>query len=539
MEQGMSDSKSLNDWMQDWEALQRQYMNAWSEVMAKAPTAGFAGVNPFATAPSGAGVFGAAPFGAASPFGATAFGGNPFVGAQGAGFGHQAGWHEGLEQWSRMFADAGKQSDTVERLQTSAKSYLAMIQSMFGAAQQAGMGATPVNPMQAWLESLRNTSAPPAGFGLPGIDAAALNNPFAKALRDMAGHGAKGFTEMPAAFAPFIEQLRQDGLSWLKLPAFGVGREHQEHYQKTALAFVEYSQALQNYNALMSKASQRGFELFEVKLAERGESLRSIESLRALYDLWVDAAEEAYAEIALSEEFAKVYGELANAQMRARAQVQAEVERISTDLGMPTRSELNSLHKRVHDLRREVRDDKETQVGTSELEAQIAALRDEVADLQRTLSVVDKARQPAQAKAPPATEASRAKRVRSKKAANNQAVKPVTKVAEPVAIQSKASPAHGSEAPAHAAKRPGGQRRVRVPATRQRIPAPVVRPRPMAADSGKTVSKATSFGDAIAAMRQKVTAKSGKTKSVGASVSKPSKHNARDDARRRPGKRKK
>ncbi len=535
----MSDSKSLNDWMQNWEALQRQYLNAWSEVMAKAPSVGMSGANPFAAAPSASGAFGAAPFAATSPFGAASpFGAGPFGGMPGAGFGQPPGWPKGLEQWTRMFADAGKQSETAERLQNSAKSYLAMIHSMFGAAaaQQAGMGATHANPMQSWLESLRSVAAPSAGFGLPGMDSYSLNNPFAKALRDMAGHGAKGFTEMPAAFAPFIEQLRQDGLSWLKVPAFGVGREHQEHYQKTAIAFVEYSQALQNYNALMGKASQRGFELFEVKLTERGESLRSIESLRALYDLWVDAAEEAYAEIALSEEFAKVYGELANTQMRARAQVQAEVERVSTDLGMPTRSELNSLHKRVHDLRREVRDDQEALIDTRELEAQIAALRDEVAELKRRLARADNVVEPVATIAALADVKNAESSGRKKAAADK---KPVIRVVQPsVASQFKPAPANGSQAPAHVAKRPAGQRRVRVPLTRQRAPAPVVRPRPISFDGGKAAAK-TSFGDAIAAMRKRVTAKSGTSKSLGASVFKASKHHSDEAARGKSGKRKK
>src|SRR4029078_4449988 len=86
---------------------------------------------------------------------------------------------------------------------------------------------------------------------------------------------------------------------------------------------------------------------------------RQIDSVRALYDLWVDAAEEAYAEIALSEEFRQVYGDVGNSQMRVRSQLQQEVERIGVDLGMPTRTELNSVHKRLHDLRRELRNGRE------------------------------------------------------------------------------------------------------------------------------------------------------------------------------------
>ena len=467
----MSDSKPVNDWLKDWQALQRQYLNAWSDLSAKA--------SPAAPPP-------------AMPFGAM-----PFAGMAGAApaFGTPPGWHEGLEQWARLFAGSGsKQSETAERMLASAQSYVSMIQSMFGAAgQNAGAGSASANPAQAWFDSLRGGFAAPNGFQIPGMDADLANNPFAKALRDISGQGAKGFTEMPAAFAPFVEQMRQEGLSWLRVPAFGVGREHQEHYQKTALAFVEYSQALKNYNALMLKASQRGFELFEGKLAERSEPGRAIDSLRALYDLWVDAAEEAYAEVALSDDFAKVYGELANAQMRARAQIQAEVERVSTDLGMPTRSELNSVHKRLHDLRRELRDGGRTQADTSELDAEIAALQAEVKQMKRSSA------------------------------------------RDPVA----SAPTAAAAVPA-AAKKPQPARPRRRTSAKPRAPAPVVKPRPLAASSSKSAGKGkTTFGDAIAAMRRRVVGKPGKLKAVAAGMSKPSKQNKSASAGDKAGKRKK
>jgi hypothetical protein len=78
--------------------------------------------------------------------------------------------------------------------------------------------------------------------------------------------------------------------------------------------------------------------------------------MRALYDLYVDAAEEGYAEVALSDEFREVYGALVNSQMRVRQRVQDEIERSAASLGIPGRTELDSVHKRLHDLRRRVAD---------------------------------------------------------------------------------------------------------------------------------------------------------------------------------------
>jgi hypothetical protein len=319
----MSEKKSAHDWANDWQALQKQYWSAWQDATRQAT-------------------------GAPDP---------------------ATPWHEGFEQWSRMFGNAGAQSETLDRMLGGAKSYMALMQSLIGAAGQSPEGAP-----KAWADAMRR------GFDMPGADALLRGNPLAKMLQDIGGPGAQGFDKLSASFAPFLDRAKAEGMSWLHAPAFGYAREHQEHYQKMAVAFGEYQEAIKRYNELILKASQRSFDVFQNKLAEREEPGRQIESPRALYDLWVDAAEEAYAEVALSEDFRKVYGDVVNAQMRVRSHVQAEVERIGTDLGMPTRTELNSVHKRLHELRRELR-----AAGSAVATAEIETLRSEVKALREAL----------------------------------------------------------------------------------------------------------------------------------------------------------
>src|SRR5690606_9996916 len=77
----------------------------------------------------------------------------------------------------------------------------------------------------------------------------------------------------------------------------------------------------------------------------REEPGRQIETPRALFDLWIDAAEEAYAEIALSPEFRRAYADLVDAQMRVRAGLQGQVEQVCATLGMPTRTEVDAAHR--------------------------------------------------------------------------------------------------------------------------------------------------------------------------------------------------
>lgn len=333
------------DWMNQWQALSRQYLNAWQDAAQ-----GGARSAPDASAPL----------------------------------------REGFEQWSRLFAPTGTQSETIERVVDSARRYAAFLQSAIGAVGMNANGAS-----APWGEAMRQAFA--------GLATGAA--PFEQAWRDAAGQAN--------AFAPLLSALRaapgadaSELKAWLDLPTFGLLREHQERYQKSAVAWVDYQEQMRRYNALLLKAAQRGFELFEGKLAEREQPGRQIESLRALYDLWVDAAEEGYAEIALSTDFREIYGALVNAQMRVRAQVQQEVERIAADLGMPTRSEINSLGERLQALRREVRG---RDGGTHQaLSDEVAALRGEVAALKAALKkspAADAAKKPAVAEAKPAAAA--------------------------------------------------------------------------------------------------------------------------------------
>ena len=304
-----------------WQALSQQYWNAWSDATRKA--------------------FGTGADAAASD---------------------KTPWHEGLEQWSRMF-DAGKTTDTqsevVERLLAGARSYFSLLQTL------AEKGANGSPDPQAWSDAVRQS------FNFPGADAALFDNPLARALRELAGQGAKGFEQMMEAMQPAMRETR----ALLDLPAFGYAREHQEHYQQMGKAWLDYQHETNRYNALIARASRRAFEVFEDKLAERGEPGRQIDSARGLYDLWVDAAEDAYAEVALSPEFREVYGALVNAQMRVRRNVQKEVERVATDLGMPTRTEIDSMGKRLHALHRDAKNQGEA---LPELIAEVAALRVEV-----------------------------------------------------------------------------------------------------------------------------------------------------------------
>lgn len=269
-----------------------------------------------------------------------AFGGQPQA--------PQDPWRAAFDSWSQM-AGVGRRdeaADMVERFSAQARQWLGMMQQVAG--QFAGRDASPADIASAWKQAM-------GGQG---------GNPFAALFEGMAGRGQAGFDQWHAQAAPMLNAmlggmmmggLRQEGLGLLRMPAFGLNREHQERLQALAAAQMELQEKNDAYNQAMFGVGQDAFVRFERKLAERSEPGRQLKSARALFDLWVDAAEEAYAEVALSQEFRRLYGELVNAQMKVRAGIQREVEQFCDLFGMPGRTEVDAAHRRIAELERQVR----------------------------------------------------------------------------------------------------------------------------------------------------------------------------------------
>lgn len=256
----------------------------------------------------------------------------------GAGQPGMQAWHDAVDWWTRYaHGGRGEVNDVLQRFNAQAHNWYGQMQQV--AAQFAGRDSTAAEITDAWKRAL----------GAVGV------NPFPEMLRSMRGHGLQGLDQWVEDASPYLDAMRNEGLSWLRMPAFGFAREHQERLQALAEAQVEYQERSSAYNALMLKASQSAFEIFEDKLLEHEEPGRQIESPRQLFDLWIDAAEEAYAEIALSKEFREAYGKLVDAQMRLRAGIQREVEQVSAMFDMPTRTELDATHRKIVELERALR----------------------------------------------------------------------------------------------------------------------------------------------------------------------------------------
>lgn len=287
----------------DLERLARRYWDAWRDALQR-------------TMPGNEWAAGAAPAGAGAP-----------------PWGDPSQWFKGGVQTP----DAG--TDALRHFQSMAGPWLEQMQRV--AAGFVGREASPAAITAAWREAMGG-------------------NPVGKMFGGLQGPGIEGWETWLQRLKPWLDAagasqaLGGGGRDAFSLPTFGLTREQQERWQHLGRAFAEYQGSQQGYQTLLMQASTSAFGIFERKLAAR-DPATPIETSRALFDLWIDAAEEAYADVALSPAFRKAYADMVGGQMRLRQAVQREVEQACRVLDLPTRTELDGAHRKIADLERALR----------------------------------------------------------------------------------------------------------------------------------------------------------------------------------------
>ena len=133
-------------------------------------------------------------------------------------------------------------------------------------------------------------------------------------------------------------------------PALGITREHQQRWQRAAEAAQRTADAQRRLQLLWSDALREAAAAFAARHTAPPTAAIDAEYLRSLYDSWIDCAEEAYGRAAHSTAFCDALAEFVNASSLWRTEVQASVEHFAKSLDLPTRSEINTLARRLKAL---------------------------------------------------------------------------------------------------------------------------------------------------------------------------------------------
>jgi class III poly(R)-hydroxyalkanoic acid synthase PhaE subunit len=130
-------------------------------------------------------------------------------------------------------------------------------------------------------------------------------------------------------------------------PALGVSRE----YQETARRLVELGQQFQQrYGEFAQQNAAVMQDAFHVMKKRLDTAPSALKSPADLYDAWIDCAEGAYAQAAHSEGFARLLAELCNIASAMKVERGKLTEQLARHLDLPSRAEIDSLHRQVRAL---------------------------------------------------------------------------------------------------------------------------------------------------------------------------------------------
>lgn len=139
----------------------------------------------------------------------------------------------------------------------------------------------------------------------------------------------------------------------LSAPGLGYTREEQSQYQDLIRRSMDYQKALQEYLGFYSQLGVKSVQRMRSYMQGVIDKGESIDSARAIYDNWVACCEAVYADEVTTPEYARIHGQLVNAQMAFKNRMAIMVDESLGAMNMPSRSELRTLQDRLQETRRE------------------------------------------------------------------------------------------------------------------------------------------------------------------------------------------
>jgi len=311
-------------------------------------------------------------------------------------------WADAMEQWWKSVAPTTPKPahDLLGQMVNLGKSYFSMAEGL----GKMDAASDPSQIVENWTRMMSEAFS----------NASQGMNPFA-GVAGKAGRQGMAFWDLPfdtvsrtmSAGMPFpgdfmkafdIERptdVREQMDRMLSAPALGYARESQEQHQKFVRLMLEYEQAMSEYQSGFGHLGTRSMEAFRKRLEDRAQEGGPVNSIREVFNIWVDACEEVYAEYAMSDEYARRYGHMVNKLMAVKHQGAQLVDEWLESMNMPTRADLGTVQRRLHDTRAEYQRLRvQSESMRAELDAMagagddVQALRAELAELRKQVKAM-------------------------------------------------------------------------------------------------------------------------------------------------------
>lgn len=141
----------------------------------------------------------------------------------------------------------------------------------------------------------------------------------------------------------------------IQTPSLGQTREYNAKLLAGFDAWAQLYKATSDYQVVLANIQVRSFEELMkelVSLAEKGETVKN---WRHFQQVWSNVADRVFAEAFQSEENLKLRGNFLNAINAYRLHQQELMELSMKMMNLPTRSEVDEIHKTIYELRKEVK----------------------------------------------------------------------------------------------------------------------------------------------------------------------------------------
>lgn len=274
-------------------------------------------------------------------------------------------WAESVDLWRKSYGsnatpDAQKIFDKCMEM---SKEYFAMAEQMGKAAYS---DSNPLEVINNWLNQVI------AGLQQQAAQWPSMGNQYSSEFMNQWSSPAASWQKMASVMLPIQQSLGQMSGSGatpfnmgdvidplgklLTAPGLGYFRESQEKQQKGIQLAMEYQQANAKYNQLFISTSIESIQGFQQRLQNQATDLESQalpSSLRELYDQWILVSEEHYAELAMSDEYQALYGDMVNRLMALKKHYAEMTDEMMKSMNLPARSEIDTMQMRLQQLRRD------------------------------------------------------------------------------------------------------------------------------------------------------------------------------------------
>jgi len=190
---------------------------------------------------------------------------------------------------------------------------------------------------------------------------------------------------VPEEVFEYLEKSSEDNVfaSLAAVPGIGFTREFQDKLLEAGRLWKIYQQCHREYSSAFTELSKLALDRLGEKIVECARSGKKIRSLKEVYNLWIDASEEVFAEFAFNEDYSLLYGKLVNSLMAFKRHNDSIVDDFLPLLNLPSRQSMQTVYKRQQQMRNELRNATEIQQA---IENSLQQLRSDMQALQGRLT---------------------------------------------------------------------------------------------------------------------------------------------------------